>query len=450
MSEENEKISPVSPADIEAAQRAQLAAESVTETDTESETESVPEYADEPALPKTAAEVEADMIARQAAAAAAESGGEDNSEPSAKPSRKKFRLGIHGLQKTFKGKMMFGGVGLLVLAGLLLYNFPNLFRAVFSSDKGQKQETTLNTERERLTDLNSGTAFPGADGGNNESRNDTGDTGNTGKKTDKSGSAPAVPAKPVTFSRSLAVSLSGTPSGSGNSQSRAETETDQNHSGTAQNAAGKEGQKDGTAISVLPYDPNLFIPENTVIPCSLDRRFVSDLSGKMTCTVSDDIYSASGNVRLIEKGSRASLVYRAGTLKHGQGRVFIIATKLRTRSQPFLDIPLIDSEAAGALGESGVDGWIDTHFWERFGGAMMLGMIPDAMQGLSGAGRDNKDNNSDYTANSREAFAGIARDAFANSVNIPPTLYKNQGEIITLITGEDLDFSGVYQLRASN
>lgn len=436
MSEENEKISP---ADIEAAQRAQLAAESVTETEPESETDAVP--------PKTAAEVEADMIARQAAAAAAESGDEDNSEPTAKPGRKKFRLGIHGLQKTFKGKMMIGGVGLLILAGLLLYNFPNLFRAVFSSDKGQKQETTLNTERERLTDLNSGTAFPAADGGSNESRNDTGDTGNTGKKTDKSGAAPAVPAKPVTFSRSLAVSLSGTPSGGGNSQSRAGTETDP--SGTAQNAAGKEGQKGNTAISVLPYDPNLFIPENTVIPCSLDRRFVSDLSGKMTCTVSDDIYSASGNVRLIEKGTRASLVYKAGTLKHGQGRVFIIATKLRTRSQPFLDIPLIDSEAAGALGESGVDGWIDTHFWERFGGAMMLGMIPDAMQGLSGAGKGNKDNNSDYTANSREAFAGIARDAFANSVNIPPTLYKNQGEIITLITGEDLDFSGVYQLRAA-
>ncbi|MEW0343887.1 hypothetical protein AB0U42_23195, partial [Escherichia coli] len=49
--------------------------------------------------------------------------------------------------------------------------------------------------------------------------------------------------------------------------------------------------------------------------------------------------------------------------------------------------------------------------------------------------------------NSRQAFADIAREAFANSVNIPPTLYKNQGEIITLIVGQDLDFSSIYKLK---
>lgn len=33
---------------------------------------------------------------------------------------------------------------------------------------------------------------------------------------------------------------------------------------------------------------------------------------------------------------------------------------------------------------------------------------------------------------------------------IPPTLYKNQGEIINLITGEDIDFSNIYTLRLKN
>ena len=32
----------------------------------------------------------------------------------------------------------------------------------------------------------------------------------------------------------------------------------------------------------------------------------------------------------------------------------------------------------------------------------------------------------------------------------PPTLYKNQGEIINLITGEDIDFSNIYTLRLKN
>lgn len=61
--------------------------------------------------------------------------------------------------------------------------------------------------------------------------------------------------------------------------------------------------------------------------------------------------------------------------------------------------------------------------------------------------KNNKDNQTDYTANSRQAFADIARESFSNSVNIPPTLYKNQGEIITLIVGQDLDFSKIYKLK---
>ncbi|WP_309600700.1 TrbI/VirB10 family protein, partial [Klebsiella pneumoniae] len=89
---------------------------------------------------------------------------------------------------------------------------------------------------------------------------------------------------------------------------------------------------------------------------------------------------------------------KAGSLQHGQGAVFLMATKLRTRTAPFIDIPLIDTQAAGPLGEAGASGWIDTHFWERFSGAMMVGMIPDVAQWASGAAKNNKDNQTDYTA----------------------------------------------------
>ncbi|MGG7120633.1 TrbI/VirB10 family protein, partial [Klebsiella aerogenes] len=92
------------------------------------------------------------------------------------------------------------------------------------------------------------------------------------------------------------------------------------------------------------------------------------------------------------------------------------------------------------------DGWIDSHFWERFGGALMVGMIPDIGAWASNsAGK--KDRNTDYTENSRQAMADMARTTLENSINIPPTLYKNQGEIINLITGEDIDFSNIYTLK---
>lgn len=79
----------------------------------------------------------------------------------------------------------------------------------------------------------------------------------------------------------------------------------------------------------------------------------------------------------------------------------------------------------------------------------MVGMIPDIGAWASNsAGK--KDRNTDYTENSRQAMADMARTTLENSINIPPTLYKNQSEIINLITGEDIDFSNIYTLRLKN
>lgn len=437
------EVKPKTAAQIERDRLASLAAKSAPEPEPAIRAE---ENTDAPEEEMTAGKIEAALLKKRQEESRAQA---EEDEPKQK---KAGWLGIHNLKKTWKGRLIIAVVFILILLLIGVYNFPNMFRGIF----GHKETAAKVDENsqgaggsQRLTGLNQDAAFDEKDdkqaGNTGTGKGDNGAKGNS----DRSSAPPA----PVVFSRALAQGMSSSSGASQDNSSHAGRDSDESDATpaseaevvpTGDNASHKKGL---SAIKVLPYDPNLFIPENTGIPCSLDRHFVSDLSGKLTCTINDDIYSANGNVKLIEKGTKASLVYKMGMLKQGQGRAFIIATKLRTRKQPFMDIPLVDTEAAGALGESGVDGWIDTHFWERFGGAMMLGMIPDAMQGLSGAARNNKDNQSDYTSNSREAFAGIAREAFANSVNIPPTMYKNQAEIITLITGQDLDFSGVYRLK---
>ncbi|EPP2152053.1 VirB10/TraB/TrbI family type IV secretion system protein [Escherichia coli] len=265
-----------------------------------------------------------------------------------------------------------------------------------------------------------------------------------------SGTGTTPQTAPVAFSRALAVTAEGGQAGS-NTRTRKEEKafgTVSSESSLAQtkDEAGNDSESEVTAVKRIPYNPDLYIPENTPISCALTRRFVSDVAGKLQCVLTDDVYSASKKIRLLDKGSTASLVYKTGMLNHGQARVFVMATKIRTQQPPFMDIPLVDTDAAGELGEAGVDGWIDTHFKDRFLGAAMLGMIPD----IANAATDNvasTDRNTDYTQNSREAFAELAKTAFENSVNIPPTIYKNQGEIITLITGRDIDFSKVYTLK---
>ena len=39
--------------------------------------------------------------------------------------------------------------------------------------------------------------------------------------------------------------------------------------------------------------------------------------------------------------------------------------------------------------------------------------------------------------------------AVEQSINIPPTLNKHQGELVSIFVARDLDFSGVYRLRVS-
>lgn len=200
-----------------------------------------------------------------------------------------------------------------------------------------------------------------------------------------------------------------------------------------------------TGVKRLTLDPNLSIPADRYIPCSMMRRFVSDVAGRISCMIGQDVYSANNHVKLIPAGTIARGYYKTGTLKHGQGRMFIAWAELRTPNN--LQIPLADADVVGQLGEAGIEGWIDSHFSDRFLGSMMLGMIPDAMQGINNVAKDNKDNQTDYTANSRQAFADLAKTSFDNSVNIPPTMYLNQGDVIAIMTAADIDFSSVYQLR---
>ncbi|MBM6612531.1 MULTISPECIES: VirB10/TraB/TrbI family type IV secretion system protein [Enterobacteriaceae] len=201
-----------------------------------------------------------------------------------------------------------------------------------------------------------------------------------------------------------------------------------------------------TSVRRLGLDPNLYLPVDRYIPCSMMRRFVSDVGGRISCLIGEDVYSANHYVKLLPAGTVARGIYRTGALQHGRSRMFVIWTELRTPEPGSLQIPLVDTEATGPLGEAGISGWIDTHFWERFGNALMLSTVQDVAAAASDSA-PGKDRNTDYTENTRAAASEMAKTALENSINIPPTMYLNQGDVIGIMTGTDIDFSSVYQLR---
>ena len=195
---------------------------------------------------------------------------------------------------------------------------------------------------------------------------------------------------------------------------------------------------EGVRAARLP-NRNFVVTQGTSIPCVLETAMSSDVAGFVSCVVLRDVMSDSGNVVLMEKGTQVVGEYR-GNVRRGSKRMFVLWTRAKT---PTGVIVALASPATDALGRAGFDGDIDTHFWEQFGSALLLSIVSDA----SSIGRQQLQDSSIQINNTTGATNTAAGIAVEQSINIPPTLNKNQGELVNIFVARDLDFSSVYQLK---
>ncbi|WP_050631531.1 type IV secretion system protein VirB10 [Bradyrhizobium viridifuturi] len=195
---------------------------------------------------------------------------------------------------------------------------------------------------------------------------------------------------------------------------------------------------EGVRAARLP-NRNLLVTQGTSIPCVLETAMSSDVAGFVSCVVMRDVISDSGNVVLMEKGTQVVGEYR-GNVRRGSKRMFVLWSRAKT---PTGVIVALASPATDALGRAGFDGDIDTHFWERFGSALLLSIVGDA----GSIGRQQLQDSSIQINNTTGAANTAAGIAVEQSINIPPTLNKNQGELVNIFVARDLDFSSVYQLK---
>lgn len=195
---------------------------------------------------------------------------------------------------------------------------------------------------------------------------------------------------------------------------------------------------EGVRASRLP-NRNLLVAQGTAIPCVLETAMSSDVPGFVSCVVSRDVMSDSGNVVLMEKGTQIVGEYRAN-VRRGSHRLFVLWTRAKT---PTGVIAALASPGTDALGRAGFDGEIDTHFRQRFGGALLLSIVGDA----AAIGRQQLQTSDIQIVNAPGAANTAAAVAVQHSIDIPPTLNKNQGELVNVFVARDLDFSFVYRLR---
>jgi type IV secretion system protein VirB10 len=190
---------------------------------------------------------------------------------------------------------------------------------------------------------------------------------------------------------------------------------------------------------VLPTQ-RLLLPKGAFIDCTLETAIDSTLPGMTTCVMATDTFGVDGQVVLMERGTKLVGETR-GQVQQGSARVFVLWTEARTPSG--VVVPLA-SPGADELGRSGLPGTVNNHFWQRFGAAILVSVIDGAVQG---AVQSSRGGNGTVVVDP-SASQGVMTEVLKGTINIPPTVTKQQGDRIQVLVARDLDFRSVYELRS--
>jgi type IV secretion system protein VirB10 len=192
------------------------------------------------------------------------------------------------------------------------------------------------------------------------------------------------------------------------------------------------------AVAIQMANLGTTITQGATIPAVLETAISSDLPGFTRAIVSRDVLGFDGKNVLIPRGSRVIGQYR-NALSLGQSRVFIIWTRV---IRPDGVTVQIGSPGADALGRGGLTGDVDSHFFSRFGGAILLSILNGGIAAIAGTP------STEISIGSPAAAAGAAATAtIPSGTDILPTINVKQGIAINIFVARDLDFSPVNPIK---
>jgi type IV secretion system protein VirB10 len=213
-------------------------------------------------------------------------------------------------------------------------------------------------------------------------------------------------------------------------------------------ALSKIGGRSAKAGKIARIDA--MITEGTLIPGILETAINSDLPGQIRAIISEDVYSFDGRRVLLPTGTRLIGEYQS-EITTGQTRIFVVWTRLIRDDGVSVRLNSIGSDS---LGRSGMTGFVDKKFKERFGAAIVLSVVGGVTSFVTGLGSDavgaatgTTTQQAEETARQTiaETFSDMAKDALSDQLKIPPTIHVDQGERIFIYVRQDLDFSALYQ-----
>jgi type IV secretion system protein VirB10 len=178
-----------------------------------------------------------------------------------------------------------------------------------------------------------------------------------------------------------------------------------------------------------------------LLPCVLDTAIQSDLPGPLLCHLPGPVYSPKG-VLLME--AETQIIGRYESMKtNGGSRLMAVSTYAHTPNGIW--VPLAGNPLSDDLGRTGLDGAVDNHYLQRFGGAVILTLTEGALGILQAD--ISKGGNTYVSLNDGSGVGGLAQQILQSQIAIAPTFTKHQGETIAIWLAEPIDFSDSYKIR---
>lgn len=195
---------------------------------------------------------------------------------------------------------------------------------------------------------------------------------------------------------------------------------------------GDEAKESGGRITASRFvNPATTVPQGAVVQAVLETALDSNRPGYARAIVTRDVFSFDGTRILIPRGSKLFGEYKAD-LAAGQNRALIQWHRLTRPDGVIIDI---DSPSADPLGRAGVKGKVNSHFFARFGGALLQSVLDVGVQLAA------------RKATGDTIIVGLPGSVPQVTVTKPdevkPTLTVKEGTSVSVFVVHDLDFTAV-------
>lgn len=207
-------------------------------------------------------------------------------------------------------------------------------------------------------------------------------------------------------------------------------------------------------LKELGYLPNRVVPQQSpyelkrgsVIPATLISGINSDLPGRITAQVSQNVYdSATGHRLLIPQGAKLFGRYDS-KVSFGQSRVLVVWTDIIFPDGSTLQIG--GMAGTDTQGYGGFHDKVNNHYWRTFGSAALIALIGTGIDASipESSTLATQDTASDAARrNFAESFGRLAEQTISRNFNVQPTLKIRPGYRFNVLVDQDIIFPGTYR-----